>query len=131
MTPRPREDPAWYQSKACFYIFNFTVEIIGMYLAYCSTLTRDQTEMLIQDLVIFLYIVVRVDKRFWVPNGSHGAGDYSREDGAQEKEGIEDRIEDRVERAILPEEEVFDDVPEAEFESQKERRGPTDVEARG
>jgi len=23
--PRPSNDPAWYDSKACFYIFNFTI----------------------------------------------------------------------------------------------------------
>ena len=56
LTPRARTNPAWYQSKACFYIFDFTVEI----------------------LVVWLYVLVRVDKRFWVPNGSHGPGDYSR-----------------------------------------------------
>lgn len=55
MTPRPRDDPAWYHSKACFYIFNLTIEL----------------------LVIILYVVVRVDMRFHVPNGSRRAGDYS------------------------------------------------------
>ncbi|KAI9803388.1 MAG: hypothetical protein M1833_000907 [Piccolia ochrophora] len=53
-TPRPRADPAWYHSKACFYIFNFVVEI----------------------LVVALYAVVRVDLRFHVPNGAKGPGDY-------------------------------------------------------
>ena len=28
-TPRPLDNSAWYQSKACFYIFNFLVEISG------------------------------------------------------------------------------------------------------
>lgn len=77
---RPRNDPAWYQSKACFYIFNFAVEVI----------------------VIFLYVVVRVDKRFWVPNGSKTAGDYSRKEVEAEKTG-DDNF------GIMPEEEVFDD----------------------
>ncbi len=65
-TPRPRNDPAWYHSKACFYIFNFTIEIA----------------------VIYMYAAVRVDRRFHVPNGSHGPGDYS---GAniQHKDGFE------------------------------------------
>ncbi|KPI39174.1 uncharacterized protein AB675_4546 [Cyphellophora attinorum] len=26
--PRPINDPAWYQSKACFYLFDFTVEVL-------------------------------------------------------------------------------------------------------
>lgn len=28
--------------------------------------------------MVFLYAVTRIDKRFIVPNGSHGPGDYSR-----------------------------------------------------
>ena len=82
-TPRPATNPAWYHSKACFYIFNFTVEII----------------------VILLYVIVRVDKRFWIPNGARGAGGYSRKAETEtEKEATELRI--------LPEEEVFDDMPQ-------------------
>lgn len=54
-TPRPRTDSPWYFSKACFYIFNFVVEI----------------------LVIYLYLIIRVDKRFHIPDGAKGPGDYS------------------------------------------------------
>ncbi|KAI9842105.1 MAG: hypothetical protein M1837_007466 [Sclerophora amabilis] len=61
LTPRPLNNPAWYQSKACFYIFDFTVEII----------------------VLYLYAIVRVDTRFHIPNGSKGPGDYT----AGKKEG--------------------------------------------
>ena len=60
ITPRPRNNPAWYHSKACFYIFNFTVEI----------------------LVIYLYLLLRVDKRFHVPDGARGPGSYGREAAA-------------------------------------------------
>ena len=56
MTPRPRSDPAWYHSKACFYVFNFAVEII----------------------VVYLYAILRVDMRFHVPNGSDGPGAYAK-----------------------------------------------------
>ena len=104
---RPANDPAWYLSKACFYIFNFVVEI----------------------LVIYLYVAVRVDKRFWVPNGSHAAGDYSRKESTEEKSTVEKGTEeksteekgteekglaepaDKEGRAegIMSEEEVFDD----------------------
>ncbi len=42
---RPASDPAWYQSKACFYVFNFVTEFA----------------------VIYLYAVARVDKTFYVP----------------------------------------------------------------
>lgn len=58
---RPRTNPANYQNKACFYVFNFTVEII----------------------VIYLYVLARIDKRFHIPNNSHGPGDYSREPGTK------------------------------------------------
>lgn len=90
LTPRSSNDPAWYHSKACFYVFDFGVEIT----------------------VILMYIVIRVDQRFWVPNNSHMWGDYSRSrpgqsnvgpDGKSESEG---RLQD-----ILSEEEVFDDQP--------------------
>jgi hypothetical protein len=56
--PRPRDNPAWYHSKAAFYLINFTIEII----------------------VIYLYIAVRVDRRFHIPNGASGPGSYSGKD---------------------------------------------------
>ena len=81
---RPSDDPAGYQSKACFYIFDFTVEII----------------------VVWLYFILRVDNRFFVPDGSRKAGDYSRRDGeGLEKEGV-------AATRIMSEEEVFDDAPD-------------------
>ncbi|MCJ1365199.1 hypothetical protein MMC16_004320 [Acarospora aff. strigata] len=62
--PRPKNNPAWYHSKACFYIFNLTIELV----------------------VVAMYAMVRVDKRFHVPDGSHGPGDYSRSQRDMEKE---------------------------------------------
>jgi hypothetical protein len=82
MPPRPAADPAWYDSKACFYVFNFGVEII----------------------VVALYIVLRVDKRFHVPDGSKAPGDYSRGKAGRAKVG-ETAI------GVVSEEEVFDDKP--------------------
>jgi hypothetical protein len=55
--PRPARNPAWYHSKACFYTFNFTIEII----------------------VVYVYAIIRVDKRFHVPDGSRAPGDYARD----------------------------------------------------
>lgn len=81
--PRPRNNPAWYHSKACFYIFNFTIEII----------------------VVALYAVIRVDKRFHIPNKAHGPGSYS---AGQHEEPKKPGILDRVNS----EEEVFDNAPE-------------------
>jgi Protein of unknown function (DUF3112). len=66
MNPRPVIDPAWYQSKACFYVFNFTI---------------DWT-------VVMIFLVSRKDKRMWVPNGSskvrhYGIGDVNKTRMAQ------------------------------------------------
>ena len=63
MTPRPVTDPAWYHSKACFYIFNFTIDF----------------------LVVVIFFVSRVDQRFWVPNGSSKVRHYRRDEGSEEK----------------------------------------------
>ena len=94
-TPRPLSDPPKYFDKACFYIFNFTVEI----------------------LVVILYVVVRVDQRFHVPNGSKGPGDYSRSNAMDSKEeGAAYNNSGRV----MSEEEVFDDVPETQESSHVE-----------
>ncbi|MCJ1438290.1 hypothetical protein MMC27_007678 [Xylographa pallens] len=96
LSPRPLGNPAWYQGKACFYVFDFSVEV----------------------LVIWLYILVRVDRRFYVPDGSKGPGDYSGlvsrtgAAGGTEKTGGEGRMVTR----LMSEEEVFDDVPQQEVE---------------
>ncbi|TVY12664.1 hypothetical protein LARI1_G009241 [Lachnellula arida] len=90
--PKPLAHPAWYHSKACFYIFNFTIELT----------------------IVALYAIIRVDKRFHVPNGSHKAGDYS---GGLQKENLADRV--------MSEEMVFDDEPS--METAEKRNG--DVEA--
>lgn len=63
--PRPKSNPAWYHSKACFYIFNFTIEVV----------------------VVALYAGIRVDKRFHIPNGSKGPGDYLGKEGEEGEEG--------------------------------------------
>lgn len=56
-TPRPASDPAWYHSKACFYCFNFVIELT----------------------VVYSYAITRFDRRYHVPNGSRGPGHYSGE----------------------------------------------------
>lgn len=53
--PRPVTEPMWFHKKACFYVFNFTLEI----------------------LLLCLLTFSRIDKRFFVPNGSTRPGDYS------------------------------------------------------
>lgn len=101
---RPSTDPAKYQSKACFYIFNFTIEI----------------------LVIFLYVFVRVDKRFHVPDNSHGPGDYSRR---LEKAGAEKEEDSAGGMRLASEEETFDDMsPEQLTRSDTQKRMVQDEE---
>ena len=54
--PVPITAPSpWYLSKAVFYIVNFTLEII----------------------VVFLWLGLRVDKRFYVPDGASGPFTYA------------------------------------------------------
>ena len=83
LTPRPVNHPAPYQSKACFYIFYFSLEI----------------------LVIYTYLVVRIDKRFYVPDGSQGPGDYSK---SMLNEGKEKEI---TEAGAIASEERVDTAP--------------------
>ena len=66
-TPRSLEDPGWYDSKATFYVFNFTLEILAL-----GFLT-----------------ITRIDKRFHVPDGCKQAGDYTRLRDRMSLEGSE------------------------------------------
>lgn len=53
---RPATAPAWFHHKACFYIFNFVLELV----------------------VVYLYALSRFDRCFYIPDGSSGPGDYSK-----------------------------------------------------
>ena len=53
--PRPISDPAWYDSKAAFYCFGFTLEI----------------------LILCLFQIARVDRLFHVPDGSGAVRSYA------------------------------------------------------
>jgi hypothetical protein len=53
--PRAANDPAWYHHRACYYVLNYGIEII----------------------VSALYAAVRFDRRFHIPNGAKGPGDYA------------------------------------------------------
>lgn len=113
---RPINNPAGYQSKACFWIFNFVVETI----------------------VILLYVIVRIDKRFWVPDHSKKAGDYSRGHAALDSEKAENGNgngsgrEEGIGDMINNEEEVFDDMsPEEVAQKDLTTEEEVDVEKRG
>ena len=85
-TPRPRSNPAWFHAKWCYWFFNFVIEAT----------------------VSYLYIAVRIDRRFHVPNGSKRAGDYSGQNKHLEKVDSL-HSESQFVRRIMSEEEVFDD----------------------
>lgn len=66
MPTRPATDPYSFQGRACFYVFYFTLEI----------------------LVVYTFLFARIDKRFWIPNGSRGTylvGGLAKESSAEEK----------------------------------------------
>ncbi|KAF2121478.1 hypothetical protein BDV96DRAFT_564324 [Lophiotrema nucula] len=63
--PRTQPMPAYFH-KAAFYIFNFAVEI----------------------LTVYLYAIIRVDLRFWIPNGAKGPGSYEAQ-RLSEKQDVE------------------------------------------
>jgi hypothetical protein len=52
---RPINAPAWYHHKAAFYCVNFVIELI----------------------VVYLYALMRFDRRFHIPDGSSAPGHYS------------------------------------------------------
>ncbi|KAH0537480.1 hypothetical protein FGG08_005743 [Glutinoglossum americanum] len=75
---RPLDNPAWFHRRGSFYFFVFTVEI----------------------MVIIIYAIVRVDRRFHVPDGSKGPGDYGGPKMHEENIGSLD--------ALMWDEEVFE-----------------------
>lgn len=63
-SPAPlASDPAWWDSKAAFYCFNFVIDI----------------------LLLTVYLVMRIDRGFHVPNKADGSGSYSGDVGGREK----------------------------------------------
>lgn len=70
----------WWNAKWCFYFFNFTVELI----------------------TVLMYLVVRIDLLFHVPNGAKGPGSYSRNANFNSKEedvqtrGLRQASSDRI-----------------------------------
>ena len=65
--PRSADNPAWYDSKGAFYVFNFSLEIV----------------------LLVLYISARVDQRFHVPDGSSKRKTYATQDGTDSEDDSE------------------------------------------
>ena len=107
--PVPNSQHPAYFGKAPFYVFNFTIEII----------------------IIASYILLRVDRRFWVPNASHGPGDYSREKvgwtAFSRRKSLEESPESDDDdsgssihgHVIAPEEAIFDNETSEEAAAEK------------
>jgi len=104
--PRSRPMPA-HLHKACFYIFNFVVEV----------------------LVVYLYALLRIDRRFHVPNGAKGPGSYAvgQVDGAADavatKEKPKHAEQPRSLVGVYSEEETFDNEPQ---KGEADNVSPTD-----
>ncbi|KAL2141870.1 hypothetical protein VTI28DRAFT_1853 [Corynascus sepedonium] len=81
--PRPVDRPAWFHGRACYYCFNYVIELI----------------------VVFTYALSRFDKRFHIPDGSSAPGHYSRAElgmagsGALVSQAVSERDERRRGRA--------------------------------
>ena len=75
--------------------------------------------------MIYLYLIVRVDLRFHIPDGSKRAGDYSEQNNEVEEEK---RRSSQSERRILSEEETFDDkiIDQSRRKDVEEGQLPTD-----
>lgn len=77
-------NPPWYNAKWCFYFFNFTVEFI----------------------VVVLFVALRIDLLFHIPDGSHGPYSYSRGREAAEQDvetkGLQRRSTDRADGTDAP-----------------------------
>ncbi|KAJ6783010.1 hypothetical protein PWT90_10669 [Aphanocladium album] len=66
---RPASNPAWFHSKACYYCFNYLIEIV----------------------CVFTYALLRFDRLFHIPNGSSAPGDYSGR--IAEKAGVDEELD--------------------------------------
>ncbi len=86
-TPISRKEPLpGFLGKAPFYIVNFTVEIITVYL----------------------YAVIRVDRRFHIPNGAKGPGSYSKSTPVEAVETNITRLESQGDEATIDHKEEMD-----------------------
>lgn len=98
---RPASDPAWFHHKACFYVFNYAIELV----------------------VVFSYALSRFDRRFHIPNGSKAPGDYS--------SSVDTAKTNELANRIMTEEEVFgdDERPRtAEEQRQREQEWESNLE---
>ena len=77
---RPATDPAWYDSKACFFVFNFTFEIC----------------------ILILYTASGFQHRFHVPDGSSKRQTYLTDDGDSSSVDEAEDAEKRKDSGVSP-----------------------------
>ncbi|KAJ5097940.1 Protein of unknown function DUF3112 [Penicillium argentinense] len=80
MPPRPATNPPWYDHKACFYVFNFGIDLS----------------------VVALFLIARVDRRFWVPNGSSAVRHYRGAETEQKEPSSTQADERDIESCVGP-----------------------------
>ncbi|KAI0186180.1 hypothetical protein EV127DRAFT_455718 [Xylaria flabelliformis] len=82
--PRPAGHPAWYHHRACYYCFNFATDLI----------------------ISTVYLFARFDRRFIVPNGAKGPGDYAKaartRPGGRQQHPNNGRSQRRLVRLAVP-----------------------------
>ncbi|KAH6983348.1 hypothetical protein BKA56DRAFT_655847 [Ilyonectria sp. MPI-CAGE-AT-0026] len=97
---RPATNPAWFHHKACFYLFNFGIEIV----------------------VVYSYALLRFDRRFHIPNGSSGPGDYSQaQDTAIALDGSGVRLNTGSEETVIDKDEARREVAGFQALDKRER----------
>ncbi|WYZ45209.1 hypothetical protein EsH8_VIII_000525 [Colletotrichum jinshuiense] len=75
---RPAWAPAWWHHKACYYIFNYDLELV----------------------VVFTYALMRFDQRFHVPDKAGKPGDYAKGQHAYKRvSGLAARVSVRERRS--------------------------------
>jgi hypothetical protein len=96
-TPVPQTLPMpAYFHKGAFYMINFGVEII----------------------VVYMYAILRVDRRFHIPNGASGPGSYSEKNAGAPESSVASPEPPRVGvPRVFSEEETFDEDEFAEAQS--------------
>ena len=106
---RPASNPAWFDSKAAFYVILFGFEIV----------------------IVYLFLFTRFDRRFWVPNGSHKPGDYFQldPDSSTTRKTLDQDMELGRDKELEPDKELLQDKElEPDKESEQDRELAEDKE---
>ncbi|KAI6785411.1 uncharacterized protein J7T54_007053 [Emericellopsis cladophorae] len=81
--PRPKEDPGWFNHRVAYYLFNYFIELV----------------------VVYILALNRMDKRFHVPDGAKLPGDYSKGATTADRNAVDDEAVLNEEKPTTPGEE--------------------------